>query len=136
MARQAAAEAFGGTSIASIRAGDVEDWQAELRKPRMIHGSVRTPSAATVNGAVEDLRRMLNWAVSREYIPSSPFNRGGVSIIKLDREDNRRNRRISLVARHAGSRFEVDGERWAVEVIRLFQYFSDGHSARSREALQ
>src|SRR6266508_3337136 len=39
---------------------------------------------------------MLNWAVRREYAPSSPFTRGGVSIIKFDREDNRRNRRISV----------------------------------------
>jgi integrase len=38
---------------------------------------------------------MLNWAVSREYISSSPFTRAGISLIKFDREDNRRNRRIS-----------------------------------------
>ncbi len=38
---------------------------------------------------------MLNWAASREYIPASPFRKGGISVIKLDREDNRRNRRIS-----------------------------------------
>jgi integrase len=86
---------FEDTPITSIRTGDVEDWQAELRKPREVNGSVRAPSAATVNRAVEDLRRMLNWAVSREYMPSSPFNRGGVSVIRFDREDNRRNRRIS-----------------------------------------
>lgn len=85
---------FGAAALVKIRAGDVEDWQAELRKPRLIHGAVRKPSAATVNRAVQDLRRMLNWAVRREYIPNSPFTRGGVSIIKLDREDNRRNRRV------------------------------------------
>jgi len=86
---------FGNTPIANIRTGDVEDWQAELRKPRLVHQVMRKPSAATVNRAVEDLRRMLNWAVSREYMSSSPFTRGGVSVIKFDREDNRRNRRIS-----------------------------------------
>lgn len=86
---------FADTPIDTIRTGDVEDWQAELRKPRLLRGTIRTPSAATVNRAVEDLRRMLNWAVSREYISSSPFTRGGISIIKFDREDNRRNRRIS-----------------------------------------
>jgi integrase len=85
---------FGDVPIANIRTGDVEDWQAELRKPRPINGVVRAPSAATVNRAVEDLRRMLNWAVSREHVPSSPFTRSGVSVIKFDREDNRRNRRI------------------------------------------
>ena len=87
---------FGETSIANIRTGDVEDWQAELRKPRKVNGTVRAPSAATVNRAVEDLRRMLNWAVSREYITNSPFTRGGLSVIKFDREDNRRNRRIAV----------------------------------------
>lgn len=86
---------FADVPIASIRTGDVEDWQAELRKPRLVNGTMRIPSAATVNRAVEDLRRMLNWAVSREYVSSSPFSRGGVSVIKFDREDNRRNRRIS-----------------------------------------
>lgn len=86
---------FAQTPIAKIRAGDIEDWQAELRKPRLLRGAIRTPSAATINRAVEDLRRMLNWAVSREYITSSPFTRGGVSVIKFDREDNRRNRRIA-----------------------------------------
>jgi integrase len=86
-------ERFGTMPITSIRTGDVEDWQADLRKPRMVNGVRRSPSAATVNRAVEDLRRMLNWAVSREYIPSSPFTRAGISVVKFDREDNRRNRR-------------------------------------------
>src|SRR6266545_721711 len=31
--------------------------------------------------------------------------------------------------------FEVDDERWGVEVTRLFQYFSDGGIARSRESV-
>ena len=56
---------------------------------------MRRPSAATVNRAVEELRRILNWAVSREYMPSSPFTRSGISVIRFDREDNRRNRRVS-----------------------------------------
>jgi len=88
-------ERFGDKVIANIRVADVEDWQADLRKPRLVHGILRTPSAATVNRAVEHLRRILNWAVSREYRSSSPFTRGGLSIVKFDREDNRRNRRIS-----------------------------------------
>jgi integrase len=86
---------FGSMPLTAIRTADIEDWQADLRKPRSINGVVRPPSAATVNRAVEDLRRMLNWAVSREYMPATPFRKGGVAVIKLDREDNRRNRRIS-----------------------------------------
>jgi integrase len=88
-------ERFAAMPITKIRTGDVEDWQAQLRKPRFVNGMMRAPSAATVNRAVEDLRRILNWAVSREYMPSSPFTRGGVSVIKFEREDNRRNRRLS-----------------------------------------
>ena len=88
-------ERFGSMPLAAIRTADIEDWQADLRKPRLINGVVRPPSPATVNRAVEDLRRMLNWAVSREYMPATPFRKGGVAVIKLDREDNRRNRRIS-----------------------------------------
>jgi integrase len=86
---------FGPVPITKIRAGDVEDWQTTLRRPRLIHGTMRRPSAATVNRAVEELRRILNWAVSREYMPSSPFTRSGISVIRFDREDNRRNRRVS-----------------------------------------
>lgn len=88
-------ERFGGMPLTAIRTADIEDWQADLRKPRPINGVVRSPSSATVNRAVEDLRRILNWAVSREYMPATPFKKGGVAVIKLDREDNRRNRRIS-----------------------------------------
>ena len=88
-------ERFGNVAITKIRTGDVEDWQAYLRKPRLINGTMRAPSAVTVNRAVEDLRRMLNWAVSREYLLSSPFARGGIALIKFEREDNRRNRRVS-----------------------------------------
>lgn len=86
---------FGRMRVAAIRTADIEDWQADLRKPRLINGVLRSPSRATVNRAVQDLRRMLNWAVSREYIAATPFRKGGVAAIKLDREDNRRNRRIS-----------------------------------------
>jgi integrase len=87
---------FGAMPLTAIRTADIEDWQADLRKPRMVCGVLRCPSAATVNRAVEDLRRMLNWAVGREYMPTTPFRKGGVAVITLDREDNRRDRRISL----------------------------------------
>jgi integrase len=86
---------FGAMPIAAIRTADVEDWQADLRKPRMVSGALRAPSPATVNRAVQDLRRILNWAVSREYLRASPFTKGGLSVVRFDREDNRRNRRIS-----------------------------------------
>jgi integrase len=86
---------FGSRPITKIRTSDIEDLQAELRRPRLIQGAMRQPSKASVNRPVSDLRRILNWAVSREYIAATPFRRGGVAVVKLDKEDLGRNRRIS-----------------------------------------
>lgn len=38
---------------------------------------------------------MMNWAVGREYLDSTPFRRGTQALIKFEREDNRRTRRVS-----------------------------------------
>jgi integrase len=86
---------FGPMLITNIRARDIEDFQAKLREPRMIRGAVREPSKASVNRPVSDLRRILNWAVGREYLTATPFRRGGVAAVKLDKEDLGRNRRIA-----------------------------------------
>jgi len=86
---------FGSRPITKIRTSDIEDLQAELRRPRLIQGAMRQPSKASVNRPVSDLRRILNWAVSREYLAATPFRRGGVAVVKLDKEDLGRNRRIS-----------------------------------------
>jgi integrase len=48
----------------------------------------------TVNRVVSDLRRVLNWAVRRDLLAASPFLKGGLAAIKLDHEDNQRDRRI------------------------------------------
>jgi len=37
----------------------------------------------------------MNWATGRGLLPASPFVRGGLAAIKLDHEDNQRDRRIS-----------------------------------------
>jgi len=86
---------FGSRPITKIRTSDIEDLQAELRRPRLIQGALRQPSNASVNRPVSDLRRILNWAVSREYLAATPFRRGGVAVVKLDKEDLGRNRRIA-----------------------------------------
>jgi hypothetical protein len=39
------------------------------------------------------LRHMLNWAVGREYITSTPFKRGFETLFKKFQEDNVRRRR-------------------------------------------
>jgi hypothetical protein len=38
---------------------------------------------------------MLNWAVGREYLDRTPFRRGTEVLIRLEREDNKRPRRVS-----------------------------------------
>jgi integrase len=86
---------FGDTRIGRIRLSDLEDWKAGLERPRIIHGELRPPSTATVNRAVAELRRLLNWAVRRELLESSPFVRGGIGTFSLDHEDNQRARRIT-----------------------------------------
>jgi integrase len=86
---------FGPMAITSIRAADIEDFQAALRRPRLIQGTMREPSKATVNRPVSELRRILNWAVGQEYLAATPFRRGGVAVVKLDKEDLGRNRRVT-----------------------------------------
>jgi len=90
-----AVDGFGTIPITQIRTQMIEDWQIKLGQPRVIHGVERTPATATVNRILSEFRRILNWAVGRELLPASPFMRGGLAAIKLDHEDNRRDRRIS-----------------------------------------
>ena len=44
---------FGSRPITKIRTSDIEDLQAELRRPRLIQGAMRQPSKASVNRARE-----------------------------------------------------------------------------------
>jgi integrase len=74
---------------------DIEDWKARLERPRLIHGRLKPPSTATVNRAVAELRRLLNWAVRRDLLESSPFVNGGIARVTLDHEDNHRDRRMT-----------------------------------------
>jgi integrase len=89
-------QAFGDHPLAKIRTGDVEDFIADLKKPRVVNGlpnRILTP--ASVNRSMQLLRHMFNWAVGREYLEKTPFRRGTVALIKKEHEDNRRFRRIS-----------------------------------------
>jgi len=61
----------------------------------MIHGIERPAATATVNRAIAELRRILNWAVRRDFLPVSPFLKGGLAAIRLEHEDNQRDRRIA-----------------------------------------
>ena len=88
---------FGERTLADIKTADIEDFIADLRKPR-IAGRRKTPrvlKSASINRTIEILRHMMNWAVGREYIDRTPFRRGTETLIRKLREDNQRRRRIS-----------------------------------------
>lgn len=86
---------FGDRALVDIRTADVQDFIADLRKPRAIHRrGVRVLSASRVNKIIDLLRHMFNWAVGREYIDHTPFRRGSETLIKNFKEDNKRRRRI------------------------------------------
>jgi integrase len=87
---------FGDRPIADIRTADVEDFIADLRKPRMVmRRPNRTLANGSINRTIELLRHMLNWAVGREYLDRTPFRRGTETLIRRLREDNHRRRRLS-----------------------------------------
>lgn len=87
---------FGDWKITDIRTADVEDFIADLQKPRVIgkRPGLRILAPASVNRIVDPLRHMLSWAVRREYIDRTPFKRGSETVVKKLRSDNKRRRRI------------------------------------------
>ena len=88
-------ERFGDRALVDIRTADVQDFIADLRKPRAIHRrGVRVLSASRVNKIIDLLRHMFNWAVGREYIDHTPFRRGSETLIKKFKDDNKRRRGI------------------------------------------
>jgi integrase len=87
---------FGDWKITDIRTADIEDFIADLQKPRVIgkRPGLRILAPASVNRIVDPLRHMLSWAVRREYIDRTPFKRGSETVVKKLRSDNKRRRRI------------------------------------------
>jgi hypothetical protein len=71
-------ERFGEWALTDIKTADIEDFIADLRKPRVIgnRAEERSLTPASVNRTIELLRHMLNWAVGREYLEKTPFRRG------------------------------------------------------------
>jgi integrase len=78
---------FGTRQLTDIRVSDIEDMVRDLKAARK--------KPATVNRHLALLRAMLNWAVEREYLDKTPFRKGSQAVIKLERENNRRARRLS-----------------------------------------
>ena len=87
---------FGPRRLTDIKTADIEDFIAELRKPRRVSRQTgRRLRPASINRHLELLRHMLNWAVAREYIDRTPFRRGSETLIRPLLEDNKRSRRVS-----------------------------------------
>jgi site-specific recombinase XerD len=85
-------EHFGDRPLAEIRTADVEDFIAKLKEPRP---DGRALAPASINRTITLLRHMFNWAVGREYLDRTPFRRGTEVLIRLEKEDNRRRRRVT-----------------------------------------
>jgi integrase len=88
---------FGDRLIADIRTADIEDFIADLKKPRTVHRQkeLRTLTPASINRTFQLMRHMLNWAVGREYLDRTPFRRGTETLIRKLRENDHRRRRLS-----------------------------------------
>lgn len=91
---------FGDRALADIRTADVEDFLASLRAPQTLGGkqkTVRVRKPATINRYRSQLCSMFNFAVLRDYLERTPFNKAGVrkTLVKAAREDNKRVRRLS-----------------------------------------
>jgi integrase len=78
---------FGNRHLADINLGDIEDLRADLR------AAGKKP--ATINRYLALLRNMLNWGVLRGDLAETPFRKGSQAVIKLERENNRRDRRLA-----------------------------------------
>jgi integrase len=76
-----------GRELTAIRVGEIEDLIRDLKAKN------RRP--ATINRWLALLRHMFNWALGREYVAQTPFRRGTQALIKFERENNRRVRRVT-----------------------------------------
>jgi hypothetical protein len=89
-------ERFGDRPVAEIKTADIDDFVADLKRPRVVNGREgRRLTPASINRTLGLLRHMLNWAVGREYLDRTPFRRGTEVLIRMELEDNKRRRRIS-----------------------------------------
>ena len=89
-------ERFGIRPVAEIKTADIDDFVADLKRPRVVNGlEGRRLTPASINRTLGLLRHMLNWAVGREYLDRTPFRRGTEVLIRMELEDNKRRRRVS-----------------------------------------
>ncbi len=71
---------------------------ARAKRGSHLPAVLSVPETTALLGALRGapaLLRMLNWAVEREYLDRTPFRRGSQAVIKLERENNHRSRRLT-----------------------------------------
>ncbi len=89
---------FGTMTLPDIQTSHIEEYLAGLKQPQLLskhHQDPRVRRPATINRHLSLLRHMFNWAVGRGYLQQTPFQRGNQALIKQEREDNRRHRRVA-----------------------------------------
>jgi len=69
---------FGQKLASAITVGDIESYRAARRQQRR--------SAVTINHDLKLLRKMFNWGIRFGYLDETPFKRGPVTTISLERE--------------------------------------------------
>ncbi len=74
--------------LAAITTSDIEQYALRLKREGR--------TVATVNRYLARLRHVFNWAIGHDYLERTPFKRGTLSLIRLERENNRRQRRLSV----------------------------------------
>ena len=88
---------FAGKLVADISVRDVEALVATLKQPGLMcrtHSRTKVRRPATINRYLSLLQHIFNWALERDYIRATPFRRNAVALVKQEREDNLRHRRI------------------------------------------
>ena len=69
---------FGQKLATAITIGDIEAYRAARKQQRR--------SAVTINHDLKLLRKMFNWGIRFGYLEQTPFKRGRVTTIGLERE--------------------------------------------------
>ena len=81
---ETASMTFGQKPLASITTDDIEAYRD--------HRKAQELSPVTVNHDLRLLRKMFNWGIRKGYLEATPFKRGTVTVIQLERETARSRR--------------------------------------------
>ena len=118
-------ERFGDFALIEIRTADVEDFIADLKKPRVDGRTLGRPLAtASVNRTIELLRHMMNWAIGRGSLKESD----AVSTRNRNAHSQAARRQSAAPSTHGGRRSQAPEGRTAAAS------FNDRHRSRHRDA--